>query len=73
MESEAHFLIVCHTYAGERIKGYNVMNIPIHFEDLSTPAKLRLILNEPSDINLTDIYIANSLYLRSRLSVVNSW
>ena len=67
VESEAHFLFVCQSFVGERIKWYNVMNIPTDFEDLPTPDKLKLILNEPSNIKPTAIYVANSLDLRSRL------
>ena len=67
VESECHFLFDCNTYSEERTKWYNIMNLPADFEVLPTPEKLKVILNEPSNIKPTAIYIANSLDMRSRL------
>ena len=43
------------------------MNLPADVEVLPTPEKLKVILNEPSNVKLMAIYIANSLDMRSRL------
>ena len=43
------------------------MNVSGDFEDLPTPNKLRLILNESVNIKSTAIYISNSMAIRSRI------
>ena len=67
VESENHFLFTCQAYEAERVKWLSAMNIPADFEDLTTPEKLNLVLNESANIKPTAIYIANSLSMRSRL------
>ena len=67
VESENHFLFTCQAYEAERFKWFSAMNIPADVEDLTTPEKLYLVLNESANIKPTAIYIANSLSMRSRL------
>ena len=67
VESESHFLFHCKVYQEERDKWLNALTVPTDFHIFSIAQKFQLVLNQPSNIRPTAIFIANAMNLRSKL------
>ena len=66
VECESHFLFHCKVYQAEREKWFNALTMPSNFQILSIAQKFQLVLNQPSNIRPTAIFIANAMNLRSQ-------
>ena len=67
VEPESHFLFHCKVYQEERDKWLNALTVPTDFHIFSIAQKFQLVLNQPSNIRPTAMFIANAMNLRSKL------
>ena len=67
VESEKHYLFDCSAYKAERDVWFSKMTLPSDFSVLPIESKLKVVLNEPSNVKLTSQFITNSFNIRSRI------
>ena len=67
IESEIHFLFHCNAYKEEREKLFKQMTVPEEFNALCDDEKLKLTLNEPSNVKPVAQFIIKALDFRSTI------
>ena len=67
VESETHYLFDCSAYNAERDVWFSKMTLPPDFSILTIESKLKVVLNEPTNVKLTSQFITNSYNIRSRI------
>ena len=67
VECEIHFLFYCDPYKAERDLWFSKMNLPNDFLNLSIDKRLKLVLNDPSNVKFTAQFILNAYNTRSKI------
>ena len=67
VESETHFLFFCPAYTTERDLWLSKMSLPSDFMELPENIKLKIVLNDPSNVKFTSQFITNSFNIRSKI------
>ena len=67
IECEPHFLFSCSAYSIERDEWYSKMTLPNNFEEMTIDSKLKLVLNDPSNIKMTAKFIVKAYSIRSKI------
>ena len=68
VESEIHLLFICHKYEQLRQAWLSKISCPDHFSQLTPLNKLKLVLNEPSNVKITAQYLISVMDLRRLLN-----
>ena len=71
VECEIHYLFSCSAYSIDRDEWYRKMTLPNDFEQFSTDNKLKVVLNDQSNVKLTARFIVKAYHTRSKLLNIN--
>ena len=67
VECETHYLFSCSAYGNLRHTWLNKLEKPENFESLSLEDKLKLVLNNPSNVKHTANFISDAFNARSKI------
>ena len=66
IEDEFHFLFICHLYKNLRDIWMSKLALPVNFDTLLNSEKLKIVLNDQSNVKLTSQFIIDAYNLRSK-------
>ena len=67
IETEVHFLFSCSAYRSERDDWLRKLTLPLNFDKMTVGNKLKLVLNDPSNVKPTAQFIAKAYDIRSKI------
>jgi hypothetical protein len=67
IETEVHYLFSCSAYRNERDDWLRKMNLPPNFDQMTVEIKLRVVLNDPSNVKPTAQFIVKAYDIRSKI------
>ena len=67
IETEVHYLFSCSAYRNERDDWFRKLTLPPNFDQMTVGNKLKLVLNDPSNVKPTAQFIAKAYDIRSKI------